>query len=143
MVQVVSVLHQQGAGWDSARLASHLERLARKEALEGWWQLAQDMYTRLGMHEHHCQLLLTRVRLQSPASHALTGFPGSSRIVISCRHTSYFGGQVLCLSFSSSAKWAPTVDISCTQGVCPDRASATDALAKVEAVCAYLTQEPG
>lgn len=58
--QVVAALHQQAGGWDSPRLASHLERLARKgELLEGW-QLALDMYTRLGMHDRHCQMLLSK-----------------------------------------------------------------------------------
>ena len=59
--QVVSTLHQQGGGWDSGALAAHLERLARKAELPEAWQLALDMYARLGMHDKHCQMLLAKV----------------------------------------------------------------------------------
>ena len=62
LVQVVASLHQQGGGWDSANLASHLERLGRKGELVEGWQLALDMYARLGMHDRHCQMLLAKVR---------------------------------------------------------------------------------
>ena len=59
--QVVSALHQHGEGWDSGALATHLERLARKAELPEAWQLALDMYARLGMHDKHCQMLLAKV----------------------------------------------------------------------------------
>ncbi|KAL3156053.1 hypothetical protein ABBQ32_013041 [Trebouxia sp. C0010 RCD-2024] len=58
--QVVCSLHQQGGGWDSGALAAHLERLARKAELPEAWQLALDMYARLGMHDKRCQMLLAK-----------------------------------------------------------------------------------
>ncbi|KAL0036895.1 hypothetical protein WJX77_003973 [Trebouxia sp. C0004] len=58
--QVVAALHEQKGGWDSARMASHLERLARKGGLAEGWHLALDMYTRLGMHDRQCQMLLSK-----------------------------------------------------------------------------------
>ncbi|KAA6415276.1 MAG: hypothetical protein FRX49_13638, partial [Trebouxia sp. A1-2] len=74
--QVVTTLHEQKGGWDSARLASHLERLARKGALAEGWHLALDMYTRLGMHDRHCQMLLSKGKvvqaLQCAQRHQLT-----------------------------------------------------------------------
>ena len=63
---MVSWLHQQGRGWDSGPLASHLERLARKAELDEAWQLALDMYARLAMHDKHCQMLLAKVSALSP-----------------------------------------------------------------------------
>jgi len=54
-------LHEQKGGWDSVRLASHLERLARKGDLAEGWHLALDTYTRLGMHDRNCQMLLSKV----------------------------------------------------------------------------------
>lgn len=68
--QVVSWLHQQGGGWDSGPLASHLERLARRGELPGAWQLALDMYARLAMHDKHCQMLLAKVSAAPPPDHS-------------------------------------------------------------------------
>ena len=59
-VQVVTWLHQQAGAWDSVHLAAHLERLGRKGGLAEEWQLALDMYARLGMHDRHCQMLLAK-----------------------------------------------------------------------------------
>lgn len=42
-------------------MASHLERLARKGDLAEGWHLALDTYTRLGMHDRNCQMLLSKV----------------------------------------------------------------------------------
>lgn len=58
--QVVAMLQQQARRWDSADLASHLERLARKGDLPQGWQLALDMYTKLGLHDRQCQMLLNK-----------------------------------------------------------------------------------
>ncbi|KAL0046520.1 hypothetical protein WJX82_002723 [Trebouxia sp. C0006] len=74
--QVVTALHEQKGGWDSARLASHLERLARKGGLAEGWHLALDMYTCLGMHDRCCQMLLSKGKvvqaLQCAQRHKLT-----------------------------------------------------------------------
>lgn len=67
---MVSWLHQQGGGWDSGPLASHLERLARRGELAGAWQLALDMYSRLAMHDKHCQMLLAKVSAAPPHDHS-------------------------------------------------------------------------
>lgn len=71
LVQVVAAVRQQAGGWDSARLAAHLERLARKGELGEGWQLALDMYTRLGMHDRHCQMLLSKVQVPNKQSDAV------------------------------------------------------------------------
>ncbi len=63
-------MHEQKGGWDSARLASHLERLARKGGLAEGWHLALDMYTRLGMHDRCCQMLLSKVNCYLSLVHA-------------------------------------------------------------------------
>ena len=57
------MLHQQAGKWDSVDLASHLERLARKGDLPQGWQLALDMYTKLGLHDRQCQMLLNKVTM--------------------------------------------------------------------------------
>ena len=64
-LQVVAAVHQQRGGWDCPRLASHLERLAGKGQLGEGWQLALDMYTRLGMHDRHCHMLISKVSLNA------------------------------------------------------------------------------
>lgn len=69
--QVVCSLHQQGGGWDSGALAAHLERLARKAELPEAWQLALDMYARLGMHDKRCQMLLAKVNCLSVQAYPL------------------------------------------------------------------------
>lgn len=70
-VQVVAAVHQQRGGWDSPRLASHLERLAGKGEVGEGWQLALDMYARLGLHDRHCHMLISKVSGREPADCSL------------------------------------------------------------------------
>ena len=55
------MLRQSAPAWDSADMASHLERLARTGSFLKGWHAALDMYARLGMHDRHCHMLLAKV----------------------------------------------------------------------------------
>lgn len=88
--QVVSSLHQQGGGGDSGALAAHLERLARKAELPEAWQLALDMYSRLGMRDKHCQMLLAKVNCSIRLARC------GSVTCASIPWTTHFAGKVNC-----------------------------------------------
>ena len=60
-MQVGMMLRQAAPAWDSAIMASHIEHLARKGTFPEGWHGALDMYARLGMHDRHCHMLLSRV----------------------------------------------------------------------------------
>ena len=60
-MQVGMMLRQAAPAWDSAIMASHMERLAKKGIFPEGWHGALDMYARLGMHDRHCHMLLSKV----------------------------------------------------------------------------------
>lgn len=60
-MQVGVMVRQAAPAWDSAVMASHIEHLARKGIFPEGWHGAMDMYARLGMHNRHCHMLLSKV----------------------------------------------------------------------------------
>ena len=60
-MQVGVMVRQAAPAWDSAVMASHIEHLARKGIFPEGWHGAMDMYARLGMHDRHCHMLLSKV----------------------------------------------------------------------------------